>query len=329
MSRILVDGQNRIVEYLRVSVTDRCDMKCAYCMPAKGADIAPSCEIMQFRDFLTIIEIFAELGIRKVRLTGGEPLVRKNIVEFIRQVNHIPGIQQIALTTNGSTLVKKAAALRDAGVKRINISLDSLKRDRFHTITGRDGLQQVLDGIHAAGEVGFESVKVNMVVIGGVNDDEIEEFAEMSRTMNAQIRFIEFMPATPSVWREEKFVPVTVIKNRVSQLGELIPSVRPKWGGPAEVYRFAGAMGEVGFIAAVSRHFCGDCNRLRLTSTGKLLTCLFGKEDLDLKALLVQGASREDIAGAIMTALAGKNAVRVMPTDGVDDARPTMSCVGG
>ena len=329
MSGDLVDGNDRVVEYLRVSVTDRCDLRCSYCMPPSGVDLAPRCEILRYRDLLELIEIFAELGVRKTRFTGGEPLIRKGIIGFLGQVNEIPGIERIALTTNGMNLARLAHSLKDAGVSSVNISLDSLSRDRFRSITGRDGLPSVLEGIQAAIDAGIESVKINMVVMGGVNDDEIVRFAELTRTMNVQIRFIEFMPATPNVWDEKRFVPMSEIKKRVEAIGEIAACEKRQWGGPARIFRLAGAVGEIGFISSVSRHFCDECNRVRLTSMGGLLTCLFGKQDLDLKAMLRSGASREEIKKAIRAALVAKNAVRHMPIDGPDGRELPMSCVGG
>ena len=325
MSEKLTDGKGRVVDYLRLSVTDRCNLSCSYCIPPGGANVAPSCDMLQYRDFLKLVEIFAELGVNKVRVTGGEPLVRKGITSFIRQVKDITGIEQIALTTNGMMLHQMANELKRAGVIRVNISLDSLQSERYHKITKRDGFRAALDGIESAMKAGFESVKINMVVIGGVNDDEIVEFAKKSITMNVQVRFIEFMPVTHEVWDEGRLVPMTDVKRRVEKLGRLIPVGKRSGNGPAEIYKVEGSIGEVGFISAVSRHFCEDCNRLRLTSTGQLLTCLFSQNSLDLKAMLTDGADRESIKQAIRDALLNKSAVRNMEKG----ARATMSLVGG
>ncbi|MBF0170594.1 MAG: GTP 3',8-cyclase MoaA [Nitrospinae bacterium] len=325
----LVDGAGRGVEYLRMSVTDRCDMKCAYCMPTGGAERAEGCDMLKFSEFLTLAEIFARMGVRKIRLTGGEPLVRKGILGFVRALGRVPGVEQIALTTNGVRLPRMAAELKEAGIDTLNISLDSLRPDRYAAITGLDTLTQTLDGIRAALAARFERVKVNVVVMKGVNDDEIAAFARMSLSLPVQVRFIEFMPATPSVWSEARFMNIDAVRAAVEEIGELTPATPQQWGGPAKVYRLPGAAGEVGFIAAVSRHFCDDCNRLRLTSSGKLMTCLFGKEDLDLAASLRGGADPRTIADSITAALAVKNAVRTLPGDPHDRTRPSMTCIGG
>jgi len=330
MDNQLVDGFGRHVEYLRMSVTDRCDLKCAYCMPSGGSGHAAPCDIMTFRDFLRLARIFAGLGVKKIRLTGGEPLLRKGIVTFIRQVKEIPGIGQIALTTNGMNLSSMAREIREAGVSKINISLDTLNREKFIAITGRDGLNKALEGIGAAMEAGFDSVKINMVVMKGINDDEIEEFARMPLTSPAQVRFIEFMPASRSVWSEDKFVSASAVKERIMKMGGITACGKSMWGGPAEIYKFHGALGELGFISAVSHHFCGDCNRLRLTSSGKLMTCLFGGEDADLHKLITSGADDGAIASAITNAVKNKNAVRALPEKDEDFAkRPAMTQVGG
>jgi len=330
MNERLKDGHGRVVEYLRLSITDRCNLRCQYCMPPGGVDLSPKCEILRYKDFLRLVEVFAGLGVRKIRITGGEPLVRKGVVGFIRQINHIDGVRQVALTTNGTQLRNMAGALKDAGVERVNISLDTLKRDKFKKITGYDGLSEALDGIEAAIEAGFEAVKVNMVVIAGVNDDEVEDFANLSRKMKVQIRFIEFMPATPQVWDKSSLLPMDQIKSRVEKLGEMSPCVRSQWGGPAQIFRFDGSLGEVGFISSVTNHFCDTCNRLRLTSTGELLTCLFAKNSLDLKTMLRAGATDRDIEEAVIGALRGKNAIREMDPAALASGRSqTMSSVGG
>lgn len=329
MNDFLEDGQGRIIEYLRVSVTDRCDLRCSYCMPPSGVELLPRCEILRYKDLLTLIGVFAELGVRKTRFTGGEPLIRKGIVGFLRQVKNIPGIEKIAVSTNGTNLGRMAGALREAGVSQVNISLDSLKRRRFARITGKDSLEAALEGVRAAVEAGFDSVKLNMVVMGGVNDDEVEDFARLTLNMPIQARFIEFMPATPKLWGEREFVPMEKVKERVERMGKLAPCSPAQWGGPAKVFKLPGAMGEVGFISAVSRHFCGECNRVRLTSAGALLTCLFGEDALDLKKMLRAGADKEEIKKAIVAVLKDKNAVRNMWSGREDAGALPMSRVGG
>jgi len=298
-------------------------------MPPGGMELSPRCDMLRYKDLIRLITIFGEVGVRKVRLTGGEPLVRKGIVGFIRQINKIPGIEQIALTTNGQLLNRMAGNLKEAGVKRVNISLDSLQKERFQSITGYDGLSATLEGIDKIIEAGVKSVKINMVVIKGVNDDEVEAFADMSRRRAIQIRFIEFMPATPEVWDESRLALMSDVKKRVERMGKLAPCGKSQWGGPAEIYRFEGAVGEVGFISAVSHHFCAECNRLRLTSTGELLTCLFSDNNLDLKSMLARDASDDEIKEAIKTTLKYKDKVRDMTVKQGGYRRRVMTCVGG
>ncbi|MBI4829889.1 MAG: GTP 3',8-cyclase MoaA [Nitrospinae bacterium] len=323
----LVDGGGRRVEYLRISVTDRCNLKCAYCMPAGGSHFTPDCDMVRFTDLLRLTRLFARLGVRKIRITGGEPLVRKGVTRFIHQAATIPGIERVALTTNGLSLGRMAAGLRKAGVTSVNISLDTLRRDRYATITGHDGLDNAMKGITSALEAGFDSVKINTVLMAGVNDDEIAAIARLTMTMPVQTRFIEFMPATAGVWNPSHFISAEEAKKRIEEtFGPLAPVERERWSGPARIFRFPDAVGEVGFISSVSSHYCGACNRLRITSKGELLTCLFGAERLNLRALIMQGATDDDIIAAIRGALERKNHVRDFDAAG---SRQVMSSIGG
>ncbi|VAX15023.1 Cyclic pyranopterin phosphate synthase (MoaA) [hydrothermal vent metagenome] len=326
---LLRDGFQRSVEYLRLSVTDRCSLRCDYCMPA-GMKFTPNCDMLKFSDFLFLVDIFASLGIRKVRVTGGEPLIRRGILRFLRQLKEIPGIERTVITTNGLKLYKMAPHLKSAGVAGLNVSLDSLDREKYKKITGADQISKVISGIDSAIEAGFGPVKVNVVAMKGVNDDEFLKFAELTRDKNIQVRFIEFMPATPSLWSNERFIAVPEIKAHVEKLGPLVSADKEKWGGPAEIYKLEGAVGQIGFISAVSRHFCESCNRLRLTSTGQLMTCLFGKGDLDLRKMINGGANKKTIKQAIRETVFDKNGVRVLPTAaGPGEEKRSMSCVGG
>jgi cyclic pyranopterin phosphate synthase len=306
MAKPLVDSFNRRIEYLRMSVTSRCNLRCSYCVPAGKHSDNAGCDMLSFRVLLFIADVFARLGVRKVRVTGGEPLVRKGIEKFIAQLNQIPGVERVALTTNGVILAQMARMLKDAGLKAVNVSLDTFDRAKYAKVTGHDGLANVLAGLDAAIDAGIESVKLNVVVMKGVNDDELEKFAEYSMRKKIQVRFIEFMPHTKGAWNAGQYMPVDDVKKRIEALGALIPCSREQWGGPAQIYRLEGAEGEIGFISAVSRHFCWDCNRLRITADGKLLTCLFEGAAMDLKGLLASGASAERISTAITEALMGK-----------------------
>ncbi|MBI5814833.1 MAG: GTP 3',8-cyclase MoaA [Nitrospinae bacterium] len=328
MSGQLVDGSGRSVEYLRLSVTDRCNLSCAYCRPVTDVRKPNPCDMLSLKDMLRLVRVFARLGIRKIRVTGGEPLTRKGIINFIEQVARTEGIERVALTTNGILMRSMSASLVSAGVKNVNISLDTMSRDKYARLTGRQGLGDVMRGIKAALRAGFESVKINMVAIRGVNSDEVMKFARLSTGINAQIRFIELMPASGDYWNEDKFIPASEIKRNITPLGPLLRVESRPWSGPAEVYRLEGAKGELGFISAMSRHFCGACNRMRLTSGGKLLTCLFGGTALDIGQMIRSGADDEDIASAVLPALLEKNSSHG-GANGDSALKPRMIGVGG
>jgi cyclic pyranopterin phosphate synthase len=271
MSPTLLDGFDREITYLRVSVTDRCNLRCVYCMPEQGVTALGHEDVLRFEEIARLVRIGADLGIRNVRLTGGEPLVRKGIADLVRMVRAIPEIQSISLTTNGIALGEMAPALREAGLDRVNISLDSLSPERYGTITRRGQLADALAGIDAALSVGLAPVKVNMVVMQGVNDDEVVAFAK--RTIGEP-------------WN----VSSDVSRQRIEQaLGPLEPADIPGYG-PARTWRIPGAAGTVGFISALSRHFCSTCNRVRLSSDGKLVPCLFSDLEYDLRGPLRAGA---------------------------------------
>lgn len=306
MAKPLVDKFNRRIEYLRMSVTSRCNLSCSYCVPSGKHGGDSGCDMLSFKDLLLIANIFARLGVRKVRVTGGEPLARKGIEKFISQLNQIPGVDRVTLTTNGIMLAQMAHRLKGAGLKAVNVSLDTFDREKYASVTGHDGLIKTLAGLDAAIDAGIESVKLNVVVMQGVNDDELEKFAEYTIRNKIQVRFIEFMPHTKGAWDAGRYMPVDDVKKRIEALGALIPCSREQWGGPAEIYRLDGAQGEIGFISAVSRHFCWDCNRLRITADGKLLTCLFEGSALDLRSLIGAGAGAERISAAVQGALMGK-----------------------
>ncbi|MDH5757823.1 MAG: GTP 3',8-cyclase MoaA [Nitrospinota bacterium] len=328
MNSSFSDGLGRKIDYLRISVTDRCNLKCDYCRPSSIGQPPPMCNMLKFRDLLRLVSIFAALGTQKFRITGGEPLVRKGVLGFIRQVGRTPGVKQVALTTNGLFLARMAAPLKEAGVKIVNISLDSLQAKKYAAITGADMLPEALNGVEAALKAGFDAVKINMVVMRGVNDDEVEDFARLTIDNRAQVRFIEYMPATPSAWTREKYLAMDQVMERVSALGSMAPEAKAQWGGPAKIYKLAGAKGEVGFISPVSSHFCDSCNRLRLTADGSLLQCLFSLEKLALAPMLAGGASDQQIAQAIAEHARVKPAVRDMETYAQDMGKSMMG-VGG
>ena len=291
----LKDNYHRTIDYLRVSITDRCNLRCIYCMPSGGLIPIEHKEILRYEEIIRVIRIAAKIGVRKIRITGGEPLVRRNIVYFIESIKNIPGIEDLSLTTNGILLSRYAEELKSAGLDRVNVSLDTLKPKRYREITRSGDLSLVLKGIEAIEKVGLNPIKINMVPICGVNSDEIEEFARLTLKAAYQVRFIEYMPfGSEDMWSPEKFISTEEIKSIVEGIGPLIPAKLRK-SGPARYFRFENAPGVIGFISPISNHFCNECNRLRLTADGKLRPCLFSETEIDLKPALRGGSSDDEI----------------------------------
>jgi len=287
----LVDTYGRKINYLRISVTDRCNLRCIYCMPPEGIPSIPHADILRFEEIARIVRIAAEMGITKIRLTGGEPLVRRDIHHLVAMLTNTPGLVDIAMTTNGTLLARYAAKLKAAGLHRVNVSLDTLQPARYRTITRLGNLSDALAGIKAAQREGLLPVKINMVVIRGQNDDEVVDFAK--RTLDGwHVRFIEWMPlGTQRDLARNGYVPTSEIRAQIEQaLGTLQPS-SVIGSGPADVWRIPGASGTVGFISAISHHFCDRCNRLRMTAQGVLLPCLFAQKGIDIRTVLRSGAS--------------------------------------
>ncbi len=327
----LVDSYKRKIEYMRISVTDRCNLRCVYCMPSEGIDLAEPEKILRYEELLRVARIAAENGISRIRVTGGEPLVRKGIVGFISDLAAIDGIEDLSLTTNGVLLGEYAEALKEAGLNRINVSLDSLSRERFKKLTRGDKLDTVLAGLEAAERAGLTPVKVNMVVIKGFNDDEIIDFANISKTKPYHIRFIEYMPFdTEEGWQKEKCISAKEIQERITAAEKLIP-VEGKAGatGPARRFRFKDAPGEVGFISPVTEHFCGSCNRLRLTADGKLRTCLFSDSEIDMKEALRDGSDDKRIEDILFHAVKIKPMKHLINEEAFKKCNKTMSLIGG
>ena len=290
----LTDKFHRTIDYLRISVTDRCNLRCIYCMPSEGVSHIEHKDILSYEEIAGIVRVAAGLGVRKVRITGGEPLARKHITRLIASIREIPGIEDLSLTTNGVLLEHYAAELADAGLHRVNISLDSLKPDRYREITRGGDISRVMKGIKAAEKAGLMPIKINMVPIRGFSGDEIGEFAGITRDTPYHVRFIEFMPiGGRELWSPEKYIATDEIKGTVERIGALFP-VRVRRTGPARYFRFANAPGVIGFISALTHHFCGDCNRLRITSDGKLRPCLFSETEIDLKPALRRSSAPSD-----------------------------------
>ena len=323
----LVDPFGRTVRDLRISVTDRCNFRCQYCMPAEGMQWLPREEILSFEE----IERFARIciqafGFNGIRLTGGEPLVRAHLPELVQRLARL-GVD-VALTTNGATLRLHASALADAGLKRINISLDSLQKERFLELTRRDELDRVLDGIDAALDAGLNPVKINAVMMRGINDDEIVDFAEFGRNKGVTVRFIEFMPLEAGdVWNEGQVVPAQEIVETINRVLPLEPVVRGN--EPAERWRYSDGNGEVGVIASVTKPFCGNCDRVRLTAEGQFRTCLFAVDEFDMRALLRSEVGDEVVAKAISDAVGTKWAGHAIGQVNFIRPKRTMSQIGG
>jgi GTP 3',8-cyclase len=303
---MLVDRFERAINYLRISVTDRCNLRCKYCVDGQFPFIAHG-EILRYEEIIRFVRICAGLGVKKIRITGGEPLVRKGIPYLIKEIRAIPGIEDIGLTTNGVFLGDEMAALQEAGLKRVNISLDTMKKDRFAFITGVDAFDQVLKSIKLSVNSGLSPVKINAVIIQDFNDDEILDFAKLARTRNVEIRFIEFMPFGESgLWQSAKIITSREIEDLVRTRYELSPSSISQ-DGPAKMFDIKGGVGKIGFISPVSTHICSQCNRIRLTSQGSIKPCLFGDEEYDVKTMLREGAPDEEIRAFV------KNTVKAKP----------------
>jgi len=302
------DDFGRAINYLRVSVTDRCNLRCVYCMPAEGIEKRPHSDILRYEELALIIRAAAGLGICKVRLTGGEPLARLGLVDFVRLIAAIPGIDDLSMTTNGTLLAHHAAALTGAGLHRVNISLDTLRADRFQYITRRGRLDDVWAGIDAARAAGLSPIKLNMVVIRGVNDDEVTDFARRTQTDGWHVRYIEWMPVGIGLdWSGNGVVSIPEIRARIeADCGPLEPVHWLPGNGPARYYRLPGAQGTLGFIGALSNHFCASCNRLRLTADGHLRPCLMNAREIDLSTPLRAGADLETIQALLATAIQSK-----------------------
>lgn len=304
----LKDTFGRLHDNLRISVTDRCNIRCFYCMPEEDVKYAPREEILSFEEIERFARVAATLGITKLRVTGGEPLVRKDLPVLIEKLCSIPGIRDVALTTNAVLLEKYAQPLYDAGLRRLNVHLDTLDRERFRKITRRDDLGKVLAGIEAAQRVGFERIKINAVAVKNLLEPDIVPLARYGREQGIEIRYIEFMPLdSQGLWARKNVLSADEIIETLSrEIAPLIevPDRDPR--APATEYRYADGVGSVGFIASVTRPFCLNCNRVRLTSDGKLRYCLFAIEETDVRALLREGASDEEIAATIRETVSKK-----------------------
>jgi len=336
---------------MRISVTDRCNFRCLYCLPeteeaanfyqsrfGKAPESAsrierhwqPTSNILSFEEIARVVDIAASLGIDKIRLTGGEPLLRRQLEKLVEMIAKIPGIKDLALTSNGFLFASKGRALRDAGLRRVSFSIDSLDRDNFKKMTGRDGLAEVLESIDFAVELGLHPVKINAVMIRGINDHEIEDLADFAIKKNLSLRFIEFMPLDSGrSWHKELVVPGREILERLRKRFVLEPVQVQNKAETAKRWTFPGGCAEIGIIAPVSEPFCGHCNRIRVTADGKIRTCLFSLEEHDLRSVLRGGASDEDVGDYLLKVAWQKEARHHIGEADFVQPQRTMSCIGG
>lgn len=324
------DHYGRTIEYLRLSITDRCNLRCRYCMPEDGVAPLAHGDILSYEELLRVAAGCVALGIRKIRVTGGEPLVRRGVVDFIARLAALPGEPEITLTTNGILLAEMAAALKAAGLKRVNVSLDTLRPERFAALTRREGLDRVFAGIAAAETAGLEPIKINVIPLRGVNDDELADFARLTLVHPWEVRFIEFMPISPDLeFGSSGGVPMPEVERHLQALGPLQPLPRHQAAGPARLFRLPGARGSLGLIPSVSGHFCPECNRLRVTSDGRVRGCLFGNQELDLKPVLRGGGDDAALTGLLRAAVCAKPEKHGIGSAGFAAPSRRMHGIGG
>ena len=328
----IVDSFGRVHTNLRISVTDRCNIRCFYCMPLENVDFRPRNELLTFDEIHRFVQVAADLGVNKVRLTGGEPLVRRDLWRLVEKLSSVDGIQEIAMTTKAILLADHAQQLRDAGLKRLNISLDALDNETFRRIARRDGLEKVLHGIEVAQGVGFDSIKINTVAISDVNEDQVIPLARFCRDHDLHLRFIEFMPLDAEAnWQDSAVLSGESLRSIISQaVMELAPIEQADPNQPAVDFAYTDGQGKVGFINSVSQPFCGSCNRLRITSEGQIQNCLFSSGKWDARALLRDSdCCNEQIAQLILDCVRAKSAGH--GSDNLDFVRPdkAMYQIGG
>ena len=326
---MFVDTFGRRHTYLRISVTERCNLRCMYCMPEAGVDLSPRSALLRFEEIERLARLFVSHGIDKIRLTGGEPLVRKGIEDLADRLGRLRGLETFAITTNGMLIPRKLPRLHAAGVNRINVSLDTLDRDRFEVVTRRKGFDDVLQGIDLAIRYGYDPVKINCVVMRGVNDDEVADFVDWTRDAPIEVRFIEYMPFQGNGWSESAFLPYSAMIDRIRRRHPGFVRLKDGPHATSKTWRVPGYRGTVGFIPSMSDAFCSGCNRLRLTADGSLKVCLFGHDEVSLRDLMRRGATDVEVVQAIQDAVLRKKAAHAGMHRLMDEENRPMILIGG
>jgi len=326
----MFDTMGRNINYLRISITDRCNLRCRYCMPLEGVQKLDHDRILSLEEIAYLVKVASQVGIRKVRLTGGEPLIRRNIHQLIRYIREIPEIDDLALTTNGVLFADMAEELQSAGLDRINFSLDTMVAAKYDYITRGGKLDAVTRSIHKALELKMEPVKINTVIIKGFNDSEILDFADLAYNNPLHIRFIEFMPiGNLQFWKRDSMVSSSEARNIVNQKYQLVEGKKITGNGPAKYYHLDGGQGTVGFISPMSNHFCGECNRIRMTAEGKLRACLYDKQETDLRVAMKNGASDEELRRLFLDTIHSKPEKHNMNDGWGEENQRKMYQIGG
>ncbi|XP_047946727.1 GTP 3',8-cyclase, mitochondrial-like [Salvia hispanica] len=329
LSNMLVDSFGRQHTYLRISLTERCNLRCLYCMPAEGTELTPSPQLLSQNEIVRLASLFVSSGVNKIRLTGGEPTVRKDIDDICLQLSHLKGLKTLAMTTNGITLANKLPRLKECGLTLLNISLDTLVPAKFEFMTRRRGHERVLNSINAAIELGYSPVKVNCVVMRGFNDDEICDFVELTREKPINVRFIEFMPFDGNVWNSKKLVPYSEMMDILVRSGKVLQRIQDHRTETAKNFRIDGHQGTVSFITSMTEHFCAGCNRLRLLADGNFKVCLFGPSEVSLRDPLRNGADDTELEAIIEAAIKRKKAAHAGMFDLAKTPNRPMIHIGG
>lgn len=326
---LLTDSFGREHTYLRISLTERCNLRCTYCMPAEGVELRPRDHILSFEEILRLARLLVGKGVTKIRLTGGEPLIRKELIQLVERIAALDGLRELTITTNGLLLPRKLADLQQAGVTGFNISLDTLKADRFQEVTRRKGLETVLEAIHMTAAAGYDPVKINCVVLRGFNEDELVDFVAMTEDMPIEVRFIEYMPFDGNAWNTGEFLPYADMVDIIQERWPAFSRHEEDDSETAKLWRVPGFKGSVGFISSMSEHFCAGCNRIRITADGKLKVCLFGANEVNLRDMMRGGINDERLLDTVQSALARKAAKHAgMDVLAKSDNRP-MILIGG